>query len=171
MREIFPSLEKDNPCKDCIVSISIVVRCECITLYTLEGYVWKWGKAIRDGFHVMSCGWKYLAIRLVSATVNLSIVKGVWILLSSSLTFFPGRTNSSIESSTNWTSGLKMWGTYKKNGTISRFKRQQYSIKEYKDAVFLKNPTILGLEWKSKLFIPPFRMCLLTFLLFVSFRL
>ena len=48
------SPENDSPCKRCIMSISIPVLFACITLCTLEGNVWKWGKAIRDGVHIFS---------------------------------------------------------------------------------------------------------------------
>lgn len=110
------SLVNVRSCKCCIESISISVRWECITLCTLDGNDWKRGKAIRDGVQVFP-GWKYLASKAVSATVRFSLKTGVWMVLSS-FTFFPRGTYCSIDSSTNWTSGLKIWGIWNKHNRI-----------------------------------------------------
>lgn len=106
------SLIKAKPCKRCIASISISVLDECKTLSSLEGDAWKWGKAMRDGLHVLSLvESKYLATKSVSASDSLALNTGVW-LASSTFPFFPRGMNCSIDSSIDTTSGLKICGIY-----------------------------------------------------------
>lgn len=91
-----------------MVSISIpVVLEECITLCTLEGNVWKCGKAISDGLHVSSLkAWKYLAIISDSASNILNLEEGM--CMGRSFTFLPRGMNSSIDNSTKSTCGLQI---------------------------------------------------------------
>lgn len=106
------SLIKAKPCKSCIASISISVLDEWKTFSTVEGDAWKWGKAMRDGLHVVSLEEsKYLSSKSVSASDNLALNIGVW-LAASTFPFLPRGMNCSIDSSINTTSGLKICGIY-----------------------------------------------------------
>lgn len=68
----------DNPCNSCIASINIPVLTECATLCILEGYAWKCGKAISEGLQMFSSvELKYLAIKVLSASVNLVLLVDV----------------------------------------------------------------------------------------------
>lgn len=111
--EVSSSFGNDaSPCIRCIMSININVPDECLTLCTLEGKVWKWGKEIREILLFFSLvGWKYVSSKSISATVSLSFDGKMW--SSSSFTIFWRGINFSIDSSTYWTSGLKTWGIYK----------------------------------------------------------
>lgn len=110
-------IENDNSCKVCIESIIIFVVDECITLCTVDGNAWNWGKAIRDGFQTLFVWLKYFVSTSFSESVSFSLNRGVWAAWSS-FTLFPRGTNCSIENSTNWTSGLYTWGTFSETSNI-----------------------------------------------------
>lgn len=105
MKKLLLCSVKVVSCRCCIASINMLVWRECITLCTLDGNVWKWGKAIKETLHFSSLGLKYLASISISSGVSFFLKAGVS-AAGSSCSFFPRGMNCSIENLTCWTSGL-----------------------------------------------------------------
>lgn len=133
-----------SPCKRCIMSISINVPQECFTLWTLEGNVWKWGKAISDNLHLFSpVEWKYFSSKSISARVSLTFDAEIW--RWSSFTLFWRGINFSIDSSTYWTPGLNTWGICK-----SSYKDLEDNEKNWNKKMKLLDDFRPSLDWDER---------------------